>query len=129
MEKNNALISEQHACPIRTVLDRFGDKWSLLIIEKLSGDFTLSKTTIYRFNELHKVIDGISQRMLTVTLRTLEADGLVIRKVYPEVPPRVEYRLSDLGKSLIPLISNLAEWAFKNQTKILESREKYESNN
>lgn len=123
-EKNKNML-EHGDCPIRTVLDRFGDKWSLLIMEKLSDDFSLSSKDTLRFNELHKAINGISQKMLTVSLKTLEADGLVLRKVYPEVPPRVEYKLSDLGKSLIPLIADLAEWAHKNQGQILESRKKY----
>jgi len=112
-------------CPIRNILDRFGDKWSLLILVKLSNDYSLSDNYKMRFNELHKIIDGISQKMLTVSLRTLEADGLVLRKIYPEVPPRVEYRLSALGKSLVPIISDLSEWANENQSQILESRKKY----
>lgn len=112
-------------CPIRNVLDRFGDKWSLLIIFRLSDEFALNKNNAMRFNELHKAVEGISQKMLTVTLRVLEADGFVLRKIYAEVPPRVEYRLSDLGKSLVPLVANLSDWAYKHQEEILASRKKY----
>lgn len=75
-----------------------------------------------RFNEIHKTIDDISQRMLTVTLRTLEADGLVGRKIYAEVPPRVEYYLTDTGGSLIPHIEGLVGWALEHRTEILERR-------
>ena len=125
MKKEEKLILNEDNCPIRNVLDRFGDKWALLIIYKLSDHYTLTPAHKMRFNELHKSIEGLSQKMLTVTLRTLEADGLVCRKIYPEVPPRVEYSLSDLGVSLVPLVSNLADWAYQNQAQILKSREKY----
>lgn len=94
-------------------------------MEKLSDDFSQVDSYCLRFNELHKSIGGISQKMLTVSLKKLEADGLVLRKVYPEVPPKVEYKLSELGKSLIPLVFNLAEWAYLNQEQILKSRRKY----
>ena len=95
------IFAETETCPARNVLDRFGDKWSTLVILVLNEEEKL------RFNEIHKVIGDISQKMLTVTLRSLEADGLVSRKVYPEIPPRVEYKLTDLGKSLVPHISSL----------------------
>ena len=121
IEKN----SDQIGCPIRVVLDRIGGKWYLLILEKLSDDFSIEGTNTLRFNELHKLIGGISQKMLTVSLRTLEADGLVVRKIYPEVPPRVEYSLSELGETLIPHVSKLVEWAHANQNQILTSRKKY----
>ncbi|MCP5062812.1 MAG: helix-turn-helix transcriptional regulator [Ignavibacteriae bacterium] len=124
MKKKKKMKKDEN-CPIRNILDRFGDKWSLLILVRLSDDYTLSDNYKMRFNELHKSIDGISQKMLTVSLRTLEADGLVQRKIFPEVPPRVEYRLSDMGKSLIPLIADLAKWAYENQFQILYSRKKY----
>ncbi len=78
-----------------------------------------------RFNEINKYIDDISQKMLTVTLRTLEADGLVKRTIYPEVPPRVEYEITELGKSLVPHITNLAIWAKENLAEITESRRKF----
>ncbi len=92
-------------CPIRNLLCRLGDKWSLLVLVSLSANGTM------RFNEIQRSIGDISQRMLTVTLRSLEADGLVSRKVYPEVPPRVEYALTKSGKSLMPHLSGLVDWA------------------
>lgn len=107
-------------CPVRKVLDRFGDKWSLLVL------LILGKKETLRFNELNKAIGSdISQKMLTVTLRTLEADGFLKRTIYPEVPPRVEYTITDLGKSLFPLIDNLEKWAMVNMPAIEESRKKF----
>ena len=84
-------------CPIRDILCRLGDKWSMLVLITLNVNGTM------RFSDIQKTISDISQRMLTVTLRTLEADGLVSRTVYAEVPPRVEYQLTETGKTLIPL--------------------------
>jgi len=107
------------SCPIRNVLDRFGDKWSILVLLVLSDEEKM------RFNELHKAIGDISQKMLTVTLRTLEADGLVSRKVFPEIPPRVEYRLTLLGKSLMPHIHGLVKWAKDNREVIVSKRKQY----
>ena len=118
MKKKLKIIHDPEHCPIQNVLDRFGDKWSLLVI------MTLSYNDVMRFNELHKAI-GVSQKMLTVTLRTLEADGLVSRKMYPEIPPKVEYRLTKLGKSLVPHIAALSKWAEENQSIILKSRAKF----
>jgi DNA-binding HxlR family transcriptional regulator len=107
-------------CPVRKVLDRFGDKWSLLVL------LILGKKETLRFNQINKEIGSdISQKMLTVTLRTLEADGFLKRKVYPEIPPRVEYTITDLGKSLVPLIDELEKWAKINMTTIEESRKKF----
>ena len=83
-------------CPVRDVLSRLGDKWSMLVLITLSANGTM------RFSDIHKTIADVSQRMLTVTLRTLESDGLIERKVYAEVPPRVEYCLTERGLSLIP---------------------------
>ena len=91
-------------CPIRDILSRLGDKWTM------------------RFNDIQRSLGDISQRMLTVTLRSLEADGLVHREVYPEVPPRVEYRLTDSGGDLMPYLNSLVEWALKNTPAILERR-------
>ncbi|WP_369412511.1 winged helix-turn-helix transcriptional regulator [Mesonia aestuariivivens] len=105
---------------MRNILDRFGDKWSTLVILVLNEEQKL------RFNELHRVIGDISQKMLTVTLRNLEADGLVSRKVFAEIPPRVEYQLTDIGKSLVPHISGLITWADDNFSSILESRSSYQ---
>lgn len=103
-------------CPIRNVLSRLGSKWSMLVLVTLHANGTM------RFNDIQKTIGDISQRMLTVTLRTLESDGLLIRKVYGEIPPRVEYTLTDRGKTLIPLLSNLVDWALENMSEILENR-------
>lgn len=103
-------------CPIRDVLSRLGDKWSMLVLTTLHANGTM------RFNDIHKTIQDISQRMLTVTLRTLEADGLVQRKVYAEVPPRVEYCLTEVGCSLIPHVEALVGWALEHMEEILQCR-------
>src|SRR6266852_5274560 len=92
-------------CHAREVLARVGDKWSVYVIHVLGDAGTL------RFNELRREVDGISQRMLTVTLRGLERDGLVKRIVYPQVPPRVEYSLTRLGATLLQLVGGLVEWS------------------
>ena len=84
---------------------------------------------IMRFNEIQKAMDDISQRMLTVTLRSLEADGLISRRIYPEVPPRVEYSLTPLGKSLLPALTMLVDWAKENTGAIQEARRSFESVN
>jgi DNA-binding HxlR family transcriptional regulator len=90
-------------CPVATTVSLIGSKWKLLIIRNL-------RQRPWRFNELKKDLEGISQKVLTDSLRSMEEDGLVIRTVYPEVPPRVEYSLSDLGKSLNPLFDFMVEW-------------------
>lgn len=84
---------------------------------------TLHSNGTMRFNDIQRSLDDISQRMLTVTLRRLEHDGLISRKVYAEIPPRVEYTLTDMGQSLIPLISNLVDWALEHMETILASRQ------
>lgn len=111
--------SKQEMCPIRDIIARLSDKWSLLII------VTLSQSGKMRFSELQRAIDDVSQRMLTVTLRDLEEDGLVTRKVYPEVPPRVEYALTDLGNSLLQPLDSLVSWASENKSSIHNARKKY----
>lgn len=103
-------------CPIRDILCRLGDKWSMLVL------VTLHTNGVMRFGDLHKSIGDISHRMLTVTLRTLETDGLVYRKVYPVVPPHVEYKLTEIGISLIPHLEGLVNWALAHQPAITESR-------
>lgn len=107
-------------CPIRNVLARIRDKWSMLVI------FMLEKHQAepLRFNALRKMIPDISQKMLTSTLRTLEEDGLILRQVYAEVPPRVEYSLTPRAQSLIPIVDNLVDWAADNMAAILKDREK-----
>ncbi|MDR0750550.1 MAG: helix-turn-helix transcriptional regulator [Tannerellaceae bacterium] len=106
-------------CPIRDILSRLGDKWSLLVLVTLSANGTM------RFSDIQKSIGDISQRMLTVTLRSLEADGLVIRKIYPEVPPKVEYFLTPKGHSLMPHLDSLVTWAVENMQEIVASRQRY----
>ncbi|MDR0540695.1 MAG: helix-turn-helix transcriptional regulator [Dysgonamonadaceae bacterium] len=107
-------------CPIRDIVDRFGDKWSILML------WTLNEKGVMRFGELGRSIPDISQKMQTVTLRALEEDGLVKRKTYPEIPPRVEYSLTETGQSLIPHIQDLIDWALQHREVILTSREKFE---
>lgn len=105
-------------CPIRNILARISDKWSLLVI------YTLDKSEKEQvcFKELQRQIPDISQKMLTVTLRTLEEDGYVTRTIYPEVPPRVEYSLTDRAKSLLPHINSLIGWALENAGAIIQDR-------
>lgn len=108
-------------CPVRNVIARFGNKWALLVI------LILSENKVLRFSELKKMIPDVSSRMLSSTLRTLEADGLVSRKVYPEVPPKVEYSLTETGLSLVPFIVQLTEWAQKHMKSIVKHREEFEA--
>lgn len=115
-EERNAIIE---MCPIRNVIARFGNKWAFLII------ITLSERGVARFNELCKLIPDVSSRVLSGTLKTLEADDLVSRKVYPVVPPKVEYRLTDIGSSLVPFIRQLTEWAQTNMKTIVNHRNEY----
>ncbi|WP_151962543.1 winged helix-turn-helix transcriptional regulator [Acinetobacter oleivorans] len=103
----------------REILDRIGDKWSLYIIA------SLAKGTM-RFNELRRGIDGISQRMLTLTLRGLERDGLVSRTMYPTIPPRVDYELTELGQTLLVPVMALVSWADNNQLAIKEAHERFD---
>lgn len=105
-EANNSF--EELCCPACRIIDKFGDKWSLLIIIKLS------ENKVMRFNELMKSIPNISQRMLTISLRSLETLGLVSRKIYPEIPPKVEYTLTPLGEGVVPHIQNLINWVKEN---------------
>lgn len=90
-------------CPVATTVQLIGNKWKLLIIRNLL-------VRPWRFNELQKSLEGISQKVLTDSLRSMEADGIIIRKVYPEVPPRVEYSLSDLGESMRPILASMEAW-------------------
>ena len=91
-------------CPVRDVLSRLGDKWSMLVLITLSANGTM------RFSDIHKTIADVSQRMLTVTLRTLESDGLIERKVYAEVPPRVEYSLTEMGQKFRVVLDAVENW-------------------
>ena len=118
MDRNEILNPAFPTCPIRNVLARIGDKWSVLVIYTLQCGGTL------RFGELHRAIPDISQKMLTSTLRTLETDGYVSRQVYAEVPPRVEYRLTERSMSLIPITNALIGWASENMADIINDRNK-----
>ena len=109
---------EEAVCPACSIIDRFGDKWSLRILILLHTHGTM------RFNEIFKHMPNISQRMLSVALKSLEADKLVSRKAYPEIPPRVEYALTPLGRSLIPPLEGVVRWAISNADEILEHRNK-----
>jgi DNA-binding HxlR family transcriptional regulator len=104
---------------VSDVLARVGDKWSVLVVTRLGGG-------PLRFNELRRSIGGISQRMLTLTLRGLERDGLVTRSVFPTIPPRVEYALTALGRDLLQPVAALGEWALRNQGKIARAREQFD---
>ena len=106
-------------CGIRDVLDRVGDKWSVLVIVELSNGPR-------RFRQLQRAIDGISQRMLTLTVRRLERDGLVLRTVYPTVPAQVDYRLTETGASLTHLVKALADWSLEHRDSIARSRQAYD---
>ena len=110
-------------CPIRNILSRISDRWSMLILYTLDG-----KDTPMRYSDILAAIPDISQKMLTVALRNLEADGLVLRQAYAEIPPRVEYSITERGKSLMPHINSLIEWALANLADILNDRKKYSSN-
>ncbi len=103
-------------CPVRDVLCRLGDKWLMLVL------LTLQANGVMRFSEIQRSVADISHRMLAVTLRTLETDGMVVRRVYAEVPPRVEYTLTPRGESLMPHIHGLVEWAQAHMSGILTDR-------
>lgn len=108
-------------CPTRLVLNRIADKWTVLIVGSLTGQTK-------RFNELKREISGISQKMLTQTLKGLERDGLVNRKVFPTVPPRVEYSLTPLGQTLTQLLSDIRDWAEGNIENVLDAQRVYDEN-
>jgi DNA-binding HxlR family transcriptional regulator len=111
--------ADAEKCPVRNVLDRLGDQWSLLVILQL-------RDGPVRFNTLKRTIGDISQRMLAVTLRHLERDGLVSRKVFPTNPPQVEYALTDLGRTLFERVGALADWATENHTAIRRARKTFD---
>jgi DNA-binding HxlR family transcriptional regulator len=110
-------------CHAREMLVRIGDKWSVYVIHVLGDAGTL------RFNEIRNRVEGISQRMLTVTVRGLERDGLVMRTVYPEAPPRVEYALTGLGKTLRQLVRGLVRWSEAHLKEVDAARGAYDSRN
>ncbi len=102
---------EMPACPVATTVALIGSKWKLLILRNLMA-------RPWRFNELKKDLNGVSQKVLTDSLRSLEEDGIVTRTVYPEVPPRVEYALSDLGESMRPIIDVMQRWGLEYQARM-----------
>jgi len=120
METNEQSGVYSQTCPTRELLDRIADKWTTLIIG------ILSSTDAVRFTELRRTVNGISQKMLTQTLRDLERDGLVVRKVYAVVPPRVEYSLSPLGRTLCAPLRALAAWAEEHMTAVKKAQEVYD---
>ena len=120
--KRGNIHDTPHCKAVSGVLARIGDKWSVLIVTRL-GQRSM------RFNELKKEIGGISQRMLTLTLRGLERDGLVTRTVFPTIPPRVDYELTALGRSLLEPVSALGNWALNNIAKIDAARTKFDATN
>lgn len=104
---------EMPSCPVAATVELIGSKWKLLIIRNL-----LARP--WRFNELKKDLAGISQKVLTDNLRSLESDGIITRTVYPEVPPRVEYALSELGETLRPVLDSMAEWGVSYQSNFMK---------
>ncbi len=102
---------ELPACPVATTVQMIGSKWKLLIMRNL-----LARP--WRFNELQRNLEGISQKVLTDSLRSMEADGIIIRTVYPEVPPRVEYSLSEIGESMRPIFASMEAWGKEYKSKL-----------
>jgi len=107
-------------CPTRMALDRIADKWTVLVVGALEDKAK-------RFGELRREIGGVSQKMLTQTLRGLERDGLVTRMVYASVPPKVEYSLTELGRTLVRILEAIREWSEENIEDVLKSRDVYDS--
>jgi DNA-binding HxlR family transcriptional regulator len=124
MSQRNTGVTVQvvnaHACPVREVLDRVSGKWSVqILVAAAHGPI--------RFTELERSIEGISRRMLTLTLRNLERDGLVTRTVHPTVPPKVEYELTPVARELHETLQRLTDWAERNRVYIAESRAAYDT--
>ena len=113
--------AEYLACPIRQVVSRFGDKWSMLVLYMLHT----SETGVLRFNEIRRLMSDCSQKMLSQTLKNLEQSHLVHRKVYPEVPPRVEYSLTETGKSLMPALTALIAWGKEHFNEVVRLKDTY----
>jgi DNA-binding HxlR family transcriptional regulator len=112
-------MGDDDICPVREILDRIGDKWSVLVISHLAGETV-------RFNALKQRITGISQRMLTETVRKLERNGMLSRTIYPTIPPRVEYALTPLGQTFVEPIQTLIHWADSHSREILAARRAYD---
>jgi DNA-binding HxlR family transcriptional regulator len=120
--KKEARCQSEEKKDLHELLNKVGDKWSILLIVVLSR----SEKKRARFSEIFKLVDGISQRMLTTTLRSLERDGFITREVFPEIPPRVEYTLSVLGESLLVPMEHFVDWVLANRMNIREARENYD---
>lgn len=118
--KPRHLHASEDCRAVSEILQRIGDKWSVLVVSRLGGG-------PMRFNELRYAIGGISQKMLTTTLRTLERDGFVTRTVFPTIPPRVDYELTPLGKELLCPVKGLSDWAINNIARVNEARQRFDS--
>jgi DNA-binding HxlR family transcriptional regulator len=118
-DESSAAISEAACSRVGQVLARIGDRWTMIVINQLGEGPR-------RFNELRRSIDGVSQRMLTLTLKNLERDGLVSRTVTPSVPPRVDYALTDLGRSMLGPVQALGQWALGRLDEMDEARARYD---
>jgi DNA-binding HxlR family transcriptional regulator len=119
MSLSSINVTQDASPAVREVLNRVGDKWSIFVVALLGGGPR-------RFSDLRRRIEGISQRMLTLTLRGLERDGLVTRTIYPTIPPRVEYALTALGNTLLDPVKALAAWADMHRDEIQEARGRYD---
>lgn len=119
------LIEDHRNCPIRDLLSRLGDKWSMLVIVSLAK----ANNNCLRFSELMREVNGISQRMLSSTLRQFERDGIVTRHLYPEVPPRVEYILTERGKDFLVPVKALVDWMVSEWPNIEVSQQQYDEKN
>ncbi|SRR5579859_6160075 len=117
-----AICRSSDPMAVRELLTKIGDKWTIFVI--LSLDLLGGRA---RFSELERAVPGISQRMLSTTLKNLERDGLVVREVFPEVPPRVEYEITELGKSLLRPTQGLVEWAKENWEQVREAQSKFDA--
>jgi DNA-binding HxlR family transcriptional regulator len=122
---DNDPIQDHSNCAFRDLLSRLGDKWSMLVIVALAE----ADNHCLRFSELNRKVNGISQRMLSTTLRNFERDGIVTRHLYPEVPPRVEYTLTDRGRDFLVPVKALVDWMVSEWPNIEESRQQYDSKN
>jgi len=120
VKRSNIDVATPECLAIREVLARVGDKWTVLVVSLL-GQRPM------RFNELRRAVEGVSQRMLTLTLRGLERDGFVTRTVYPTVPPKVEYALTDLGRSLLVPVQALSDWARAHRSAMEMARQRFDA--
>jgi len=121
MDTNDSLVSIfDPECPSRVIFQRVGDKWASLVIQVLADGPV-------RFSELRSMVNSVTPKVLTQTLRALERDGLVTRTVHPQVPPRVDYELTEMGRSLLGPLAQLREWAENHVPSILQARDRYDS--